>query len=113
VVSVQNRFGPTDRRHDDVLAYCEEHAIAFIPWAPLASGRLAREDSILTAIAARNAATPSQVAIAWALAHSPVIVMIPGTSKLAHLEQNVAAADLRLSEADMRELDQLGRQGSS
>lgn len=108
IATVQNRYGPTDRHSDDVLAYCTEHNIGFIPWAPLGSGRLARADSVLEAIAKRNNATTSQVAIAWALQRSPVMLMIPGTSKVAHLEQNVAAAGLKLSSADVAEIDKLG-----
>jgi len=108
IATVQNRYGPTDRHSDDVLAYCARHGIGFIPWAPLGSGRLARADSVLEAVASRNNATTSQVAIAWALQRSPVVLMIPGTSKLAHLEQNAAAAALKLPAADIAELDRLG-----
>jgi pyridoxine 4-dehydrogenase len=108
IATVQNRYGPTDRHSDDVLAYCTEHNIGFIPWAPLGSGRLARADSVLEAVARRNDATTSQVAIAWALQRSPVVLMIPGTSKVAHVEQNTAAAALKLSAADVAELDALG-----
>lgn len=108
IATVQNRYGPTDRHSDDVLAYCTEHNIGFIPWAPLGSGRLARADSVLEAIAKRNDATTSQVAIAWALQRSPVVLMIPGTSKVTHVEQNVAAAGLKLSAADIAEIDKLG-----
>jgi len=108
IATVQNRYGPTDRHSDDVLDYCTEHGIGFIPWAPLGSGRLARAGSVLESIAKRNDATTSQVAIAWALQRSPVVLMIPGTSKVAHLDQNVAAASLKLSAADISELDTLG-----
>ncbi|WP_423066452.1 aldo/keto reductase [Devosia sp. CN2-171] len=108
IATVQNRYGPTDRHSDDVLAYCTEHNIGFIPWAPLGSGRLVRADSVLEAVARRNDATTSQVAIAWALQRSPVVLMIPGTSKVAHVEQNTAAAALNLSAADVAELDALG-----
>jgi pyridoxine 4-dehydrogenase len=108
IATVQNRYGPTDRHSDNVLAYCTEHNIGFIPWAPLGSGRLARADSVLEAVARRNDATTSQVAIAWALQRSPVVLMIPGTSKVAHVEQNTAAAALKLSAADVAELDALG-----
>lgn len=108
IATVQNRYGPTDRHSDDVLAYCTDHGIGFIPWAPLGSGRLAKADSVLEAVAKRNDATTSQVAIAWALQRSPVVLMIPGTSKVAHVEQNTAAAALKLSAADVAELDKLG-----
>lgn len=108
VATVQNRYGPTDRHSDAVLAHCEAHGIGFIPWAPLGSGRLARDGSVLDEIAARSGATASQVAIAWALQRSPVVLMIPGTSKVAHLEQNVAAAALELSTEDIAAIDRLG-----
>lgn len=108
IATVQNHYGPTDRHSDDVLDYCTEHGIGFIPWAPLGSGRLARAGSVLEGVAKRNDATTSQVAIAWALQRSPVVLMIPGTSKVAHLDQNVAAAALELSAADVAELDTLG-----
>ncbi len=108
IATVQNRYGPTDRHSDDVLAYCAEYGIGFIPWAPLGAGRLARADSVLEAVAKRNEATTSQVAIAWALQRSPVMLMIPGTSKLAHAEQNTAAASLKLPAGDIAELDRLG-----
>ena len=108
IATVQNRYGPTDRHSDDVLEYCTQHGIGFIPWAPLGSGRLARQDSVLEAVAGRNDASSSQVAIAWALQRSPVVLMIPGTSKVAHLEENTAAAGLKLSAADIAELDRLG-----
>jgi pyridoxine 4-dehydrogenase len=107
IASVQNRYGPTDRHSDDVLDYCTANGIGFIPWAPLGSGRLARADSVLEALAKRNGATTSQVAIAWALQRSPVVLMIPGTSKVAHVDENVAAAALKLSAADVAELDRL------
>lgn len=107
IASVQNRYGPTDRHSDDVLDYCTANGIGFIPWAPLGSGRLARADSVLEAVAKRNGATTSQVAIAWALQRSPVVLMIPGTSKVTHVDENVAAAALKLSAADVAELDRL------
>ncbi|MGV3490494.1 MAG: aldo/keto reductase [Devosia sp.] len=108
ITTVQNRYGPTDRHSDDVLEFCTANSIGFIPWAPLGSGRLARADSVLETVAKRNNATTSQVAIAWALQRSPVVLMIPGTSKVAHLEQNVGAAVLKLSATDVAELDTLG-----
>jgi aryl-alcohol dehydrogenase-like predicted oxidoreductase len=104
VVSVQNRFNLADRSSEDVLEVCESDGIAFLPWYPLGSGRLRRARG-LAGVAKRLGATPSQVAIAWLLHRSPVIVPIPGTSSLEHLEENVAAGALRLSEADMAELD--------
>jgi pyridoxine 4-dehydrogenase len=107
IATVQNRYGPTDRHSEDVLDYCTANGIGFIPWAPLGSGRLARTGSVLEAVAQRNGATASQIAIAWALQRSPVVLMIPGTSKVAHLDENVAAAALKLSAADVAELDTL------
>ena len=108
IATVQNRYGPTDRHSDDVLEYCTRNGIGFIPWGPLGFGQLARVDSVLKAVADRDDATTSQVAIAWALQRSPVVLMIPGTSKMAHLEENIAAATLKLSAADITEIDQLG-----
>jgi len=104
VVSVQNRFSVSDRGSFEVLLACERHGIAFLPWFPLASGGLA-DGGALAAIAAAHAATIYQIALAWLLARSPVIVPIPGTSSLAHLEQNIAAAAIRLNESEMRSLE--------
>lgn len=107
VVTVQNRYNPTARGSDPVLAYCENHTIGFIPWAPLGSGRLTREGSVLEEVARNYDATPGQVAIAWLLKKSPVMLPIPGTGKLAHLEENVAATSLQLSDNDFTALDML------
>jgi aryl-alcohol dehydrogenase-like predicted oxidoreductase len=107
IVSVQNRFNYADFGHVDVLAECERLAIAFLPWYPLAVGELAAERSALTGVAREIGATPGQVAIAWLLHLSPVVIPIPGTSQLAHLEENVAAAELELGEPHMRRLGQL------
>jgi pyridoxine 4-dehydrogenase len=104
VVSIQNRYSLADRHSEDVLQYCEGQKIAFIPWFPLAAGQLAGSDSPLNRVAKRRRATPSQVALAWLLAKSPVMLPIPGTSRVAHLEENIAAADLKLDETDMSEL---------
>jgi pyridoxine 4-dehydrogenase len=106
VVSVQNQYNLTDRKHEDVLAYCEENNIAFIPWHPLATGKLAT-DSRLSEIAAAHEATPSQIALAWILKKSPVMLPIPGTSSVAHLEENIAGADITLSDEEFAELDSL------
>ncbi|HHY48566.1 MAG TPA: aldo/keto reductase [Alphaproteobacteria bacterium] len=105
VVTVQNRFHPRDTASADVLAYCENHTIGFIPWAPLGSGRLARPDSALAEFAKRKGATPSQVAIAWSLRKSPVIIAIPGTGRVEHLDENTAAAALALSDGEMAEIE--------
>jgi pyridoxine 4-dehydrogenase len=104
IVSVQNRYSVSDRGSEDVLEYCAREEIAFIPWFPLAAGELLGLDSPLTRAAAQLNATPSQIALAWLLARSPVILPIPGTSKVEHLEQNVAAADVKMDEKTIRAL---------
>jgi aryl-alcohol dehydrogenase-like predicted oxidoreductase len=104
IVSVQNRYNLTDRSSEAVIEACEREGIAFLPWYPLATGRLARPGGALDEISARHDATPSQVALAWLLARSPVMLPIPGTSSVEHLEENVAAADLRLSTEDVAAL---------
>jgi aryl-alcohol dehydrogenase-like predicted oxidoreductase len=111
VATVQNQYNLVDRRSEDVLDYCEQHGIGFIPWFPLAAGRLARPGSILDAIATKHGASPSQIALAWVLKRSPVMLPIPGTSKVKHLEQNVAAADIVLSDEDFAALDLAGWEG--
>jgi pyridoxine 4-dehydrogenase len=108
VATVQNRYNLVDRRSEDVLDYCEAHGIGFIPWFPLAAGRLAKPGSILDKIAKAQDATPSQIALAWVLKRSPVMLPIPGTSKVAHLEENVAAADIELSDKEFAALDSEG-----
>ena len=104
VASVQNRYSLRDRGSDEVLDYCEKQAIGFIPWYPLAAGRLSAVGGPVSQIAAKYHATPSQVALAWLLQRSPVILPIPGTSSVAHLEENVAAAGVKLDEADLSQL---------
>lgn len=108
VATVQNRFHPAARGSDAVLDYCETNAIGFIPWAPLGSGALARSGSALEAVAKKYAAKPSQIALAWLLKKSPVMLPIPGTGKVRHLEENTAAAAIELSNDDFAELDRLG-----
>lgn len=106
VVSVQNRFNLTDRNTEDVLEVCADEDIAFIPWFPLATGDLAGGDQgVLDRIAGAHDATPAQIALAWLLHRSPVMLPIPGTSSVAHLEENVAAAAIDLSEDEVAELD--------
>jgi pyridoxine 4-dehydrogenase len=102
VVSVQNRYSLDDRGSEDVLELCEKEDIAFLPWYPLGAGSLARSRGARSG--AGEASTPAQVAIAWLLRRSPVMVPIPGTSSVAHLEENVAAAGLRLSDEDLERL---------
>lgn len=109
VVSVQNRYSLADRGSEDVLKYSEKHEIAFIPWFPLAAGQLSGPDSLVGRLAERWNASPSQVALAWLLSRSPVILPIPGTSSLEHLEENVAAAGLKIDKNKMRELNGLVR----
>lgn len=98
VATVQNRYNLIDRESEDVLAYCEQNGIGFIPWFPLASGELTKRGSVLDEIAHGHNATPSQIALAWMLHRSPVILPIPGTSKVKHLEENVAAGDIVLTD---------------
>jgi pyridoxine 4-dehydrogenase len=106
IVSVQNRYNLADRSSDPVLTACQRDGIAFLPWFPLSAGRDAvRASRAIAEVAARHQASPAQVAIAWLLARSPVMLPIPGTSSLAHLEENVQAARLRLSAADRAALD--------
>lgn len=109
VATVQNRYNLADRHSEDVLDYCTAHGIGFIPWYPLAAGELAKPGSLLDAIAQRHYATPSQTALAWVLKRSPVMLPIPGTSKLAHLEENVAAVAIKLSDEEFAQLDEAGK----
>jgi aryl-alcohol dehydrogenase-like predicted oxidoreductase len=98
-----------DRGSEDVLEYCEQQNMGFIPWFPLAAGRVSRADSPIRHVAAQLRATPSQVALAWLLARSPVILPIPGTSRVEHLEENVAAAGLKIDRKELQELDRTAR----
>ncbi|WP_131114045.1 aldo/keto reductase [Lichenihabitans psoromatis] len=109
VATVQNEYNLVTRKSEAVLDFCTSEGIGFIPWYPLAAGKLARPGSVLTEIATRLGATPSQVALAWVLKRSPVMLPIPGTGSPAHLEENVAAASISLSEADVQALDQQGK----
>ena len=108
VATVQNRYNFADRGSEDVLKHCEARGIGFIPWFPLAAGELTREGSALDAIAKAHGATTSQIAVAWLLQRSPVIIPIPGTSKVAHLEENVKARDIELTQAEFDQLDRAG-----
>jgi pyridoxine 4-dehydrogenase len=107
VVSVQNLYNLTNRKSQDVLDYATAENIAFIPWFPIATGDLAAPDSPVAAIAAELDATPAQVALAWLLQKSPVVLPIPGTKSVEHLTENLGAAGLRLSAEDMARLDAL------
>ena len=110
VVSVQNRYSLSDRGSEDVLNYCEQENLGFIPWFPLAAGKLSGAKSPVARVAEELNATPSQVALAWLLRRSPVMLPIPGTSNLAHLEENVRTAELTLSD---KELNLLSRSAAS
>jgi pyridoxine 4-dehydrogenase len=105
VVSVQNRFNLTDRTSEDVLDRCEELGTIFFPWWPLSAGSLAEPGGPVDQMASARDATPGQVALAWLLARSPVMLPIPGTSSVKHLEENIAAAAVKLSDEEIAELD--------
>jgi pyridoxine 4-dehydrogenase len=107
IVTVQNRYNLLDRHSEDVLGYCEREGIGFIPWFPIASGRLASDDGAVAELAEAKQTTPGQIALAWLLARSPVMLPIPGTSQVAHLEQNCAAALIRLTDAEMARLTEV------
>ena len=109
VATVQNRYNLVDRGSEDVLVYCEAHGIGFIPWYPLGAGDLAKLGGVLDKLAKRHGAAPSQIALAWVLKRSPVMLPIPGTSKVRHLEENVAAANVTLSDEEFAALDREGR----
>jgi pyridoxine 4-dehydrogenase len=108
IVSVQNRYNVVDRASEDVLQECAQQQLAFFPWAPIASGNdIARHGPAVQESARRHGATARQVAVAWLLAHSPVILPIPGTSSISHFEENLEAAQLELEEDELEALDEL------
>jgi aryl-alcohol dehydrogenase-like predicted oxidoreductase len=109
VVSVQNRFNVAERTWDPVVDFCQQHGLAFIPWFPLAAGALGTPHALET-VANRHESTPMQIAIAWLLARSPIVLPIPGTSKVSHLEENVSAASIALSGEDLQELETVPRE---
>ena len=109
VATVQNRYNLVDRTSEDVLDYSAKHSIGFIPWYPLAAGDLAKPGSLLDTIARKHNAAPSQIALAWVLKRSPVMLPIPGTSKVKHLEENVAAVGITLSDDEFAALDVEGK----
>jgi pyridoxine 4-dehydrogenase len=109
VATVQNRYNLVDRTSEAQLDYCAANGIGFIPWYPLAAGNLAKPGSILDAIAKNHNAAPSQIALAWVLKRSPVMLPIPGTSKVKHLEENIAAVNITLSDAEFADLDREGK----
>lgn len=111
IASVQNRYNLLDREHEPVLAACEAAGIAFLPWRPVAWGESGQRAEV-AAVAAEADATPTQLALAWLLGHSPVVLPIPGTARIDHLEENLAAENLHLSRAHRDRLDRLGDAGS-
>ena len=107
IVSVQNLYNLTNRRHEKVVDHCEREGIVFIPWNPIAIGKLAAPDSVLANAAKEYGATPGQLALAWLLRRSPVMLPIPGTKSVAHLEENMAAGDIELSDEAYKALTEL------
>jgi pyridoxine 4-dehydrogenase len=105
IVSVQNQYNIGDRQHEEVVEYCTKHKLAFIPWFPMAAGKLAQPGGKLDSAARAHRATVSQLSLAWLLHHSPVMLPIPGTSSLDHIEENIAAADVKLSAAEWKEIE--------
>ncbi len=109
IVSVQNRYSLADRRHEETLAWCQARGIAFLPWYPMAAGKLLKPDhpfaQVLSRIAEQYSATPAQLSLAWLLHRSPVILPIPGTSRVTHLEENIAAAELKIDPDEWAELE--------
>ena len=105
IVSVQNEYNVGNRKSEAVLEYCEREGLAFIPWFPVAAGELAQPGGKLDTLAKKHGATVSQLSLAWLLHRSPVMLPIPGTSSVAHLEENLKAAELTLSDAEWKELE--------
>ena len=105
IVSVQNQYNIGDRQHEDVVEYCTKNKLAFIPWFPVAAGKLAKPGGKLDGTAKAHSATISQLSLAWLLHRSPVMLPIPGTSSVEHLEENVAAAGVKLSEVEWKEIE--------
>jgi pyridoxine 4-dehydrogenase len=109
IVSVQNKYNIEDRAAEDVVDYCTKHNLAFIPWFPVAAGKLAKPGGKLDEVAKRHSATVSQLSLAWLLHRSPVMLPIPGTSSVKHVEENIAAADVTLSAAEWAEIEAAAR----
>jgi pyridoxine 4-dehydrogenase len=105
IVSVQNQYNLSDRQHEKALKYCEQHRLAFIPWFPVAAGKLAKAGGPLDKAAKQHQATVAQLSLAWLLHHSPVMLPIPGTSSVKHLEENMAAAKLQLSPEEWKAIE--------
>ncbi|MDQ2833025.1 MAG: aldo/keto reductase [Acidobacteriota bacterium] len=109
IVSVQNQYNIGERQHEDVVDYCEKNNLAFIPWFPVAAGKLAQPGGKLDQAAKNHGATVSQLSLAWLLHRSPVMLPIPGTSSVQHLEENIAAAGVKLSDAEWKEIEESAR----
>lgn len=109
IVSVQNQYNISNRKHEDVLQYCEKNNLAFIPWNPVAAGKLTKLGGKLDAAAKTHGATLSQLSLAWLLHHSPVMLPIPGTTSIEHLEENVAAATIKLTDAQWKEIEEAAK----
>jgi aryl-alcohol dehydrogenase-like predicted oxidoreductase len=107
VATVQNHYNLASRGAEGVLDYCEQHNIGFIPWYPLAAGELARPGSVLDKVAKEHRVAPSQIALAWTLKRSPVMLPIPGTSQVKHLEENVSAVEITLTDSEFAALNKL------
>jgi pyridoxine 4-dehydrogenase len=105
IVSVQNKYNIADRTHESVLQFCEKQGLGFIPWFPMEQGKLNKSGSVLEQAAKSHKATTAQLALAWLLHHSPVMLPIPGTSSVKHLEENVAAAEIKLSDTEWQSLE--------
>jgi aryl-alcohol dehydrogenase-like predicted oxidoreductase len=105
IVSVQNQYNLSDRKHEKTLVYCQRHKLGFIPWFPVAAGKLARAGGPLDKVAKEHHATVAQLSLAWLLHHSPVMLPIPGTSSIAHLEENIGAATVKLSGEEWQEIE--------
>jgi aryl-alcohol dehydrogenase-like predicted oxidoreductase len=112
VATVQNVYNLADQTDEDVLDHCEREGIGFMPWFPLASGELSKPDDVIAEVAEAHGATASQVALAWLLKRSPVMLPIPGTTRVAHLEENVAAADVALTDDEFARLDGAGSEAA-
>jgi pyridoxine 4-dehydrogenase len=114
IVSVQNKYNIADRTHEEVLQYCEKNSLGFIPWFPMEAGKLNRPGSSLEQAAKSHNASTAQLAVAWLLHHSPVVLPIPGTSSVKHLEENVAAAEVKLSDMEWQTLEKgIGKSASA
>jgi pyridoxine 4-dehydrogenase len=111
VVSVQNQYNLSDRKHEKVLQFCEQQKIAFIPWFPVAAGKLAKPGGVLDQAAKKHGATVAQLSLAWLLFHSPVILPIPGTSSVKHLEENIGAAKVHLSAEEWQAIEKAAEKG--